>query len=188
MNELLNQSEARTELRGTFYDTPFVYGRVNELTDKQIQVLHALVNGYSLSNVGYDVKAQIEVTRLDATIGHLRRDHGFPITETRVETYSESGKPVKRSRYTIERCDLELMHTNPVASYDAVKKDCAIKQKIHENHDIKRLIETYGEAGAMRRLFNQAYKPVNLTNSQKKAINESIEQACALGDIAKAND
>lgn len=187
MNELLNQNESRTELRGTFYDVPFVYDRINKLTDKQVQVLHALVNGYSLSNVGYGVNAQIEVTRLDATVGQLRRDFGFPVTDTLVETVSESGRPVKRSLYTISPVDVETMHRCPVASYDAVMREYAIKQKIHENHDIKRLIEAYGEAGAMRRVFKQAYKLVNLTPSQRKIIDEAINGACLLGDIAKGD-
>lgn len=177
-HELAGLTQARSDIRERFIDVPEVMARIGQMSSKEIQVFHALINGLTISNHGYAVNADIETARADGCIGALRREYNIPVDHTYVECISEAGNPVDRVRYFISAASLAEMESDPIAIFKRYGARYAIRKCIHENHDVKRLIETYGESGALRRVVRQAFIGKKLTSVDWSLCTNMLDLIC----------
>lgn len=187
MTKLVNPSKARLYLSETFSNAPHVLDKFEELTPKEIAVVYHLVNGETVSNYGYQI-ADVEIKRADGCIGRIRRKVGFPISDVICGGVSDIGEPKELTKYQISTADLEALHSNSLAVFDRTLREYAIKQNIHENHDIKRLVNKYGQAGAIKRVFKQAYRDLNLSPNQWKEIGKQIDSVCKQSEGFKLDE
>jgi len=178
MKQLLSVEQAKHDLYVQFADSHDTLRRIGQLTGKETQVFHALASGLTLSNCGYGIGADVEVIRADGVVGDLRRHYDMPIDEIYIECISESGKETTRVKYIISNGHIEQLNSSPAPLFKQYAKKYAIKKNIHENHDVKRLIERYGEEGAMRRVMKQAFKHKDISHSGMKICNEMVELIC----------
>jgi hypothetical protein len=176
--ELLAVSPAKDALIEQFVDTPEVMARIGQLSERESQVFQALADGYTISNFGYETGADIEITRADGVIGSLRREWGFPIDDIHVPCMSTTGRDVTRVKYIITDISLHSMEVGSKEIFAKYMRMYAIKKNIHENHDVKRLINRYGNAGAMRRVMKQAFKDSDIDSVQMASCNNMVEYLC----------
>lgn len=169
---------SRKKLDELLTSRAFLADHLRGLHGNSVVVANAILRGKTVSNLRYEVGADIEIARCDAIIGDLRRRFHLPISREMVTVKSRSGHLVKRAKYTVTDSDKEALFSNPGRVFKYVRKTMFIHRTTEESRAINRLAARYGKSGAVKRVVRHVFKDKSVSKTDLLAATHQIDLIC----------
>ena len=173
-----NPLESRIELNKLTAKNVVLSNYLRCLYGNNAVVANAILRGKTVSNLQYEVGADIEIARCDAVIGELRRKYFLPISRQMISVVTESGHRAKRAKYFIDPLALKQLFSDPVSVLKGQRKRAFIARTGEETRAINRLSLRYGKSGAIKRVVRHTFKSPHLSKSRLERLVVEIDKCC----------